>query len=127
MLEIKPFVKCYICYNIQSCLVTQACAQNAGNEPTPHFQPRIMWSSYTIVCPPLCVLLLSPTRPCFSISSIHHRNIVIAIPSQYRHGDTTVISVISNICDIRDTRPPSRYRQPTVISVISNIRDIQYL
>ena len=37
------------------------------------------------------------------------------------------ISVISNICDIRDTRPPSRYRQPTVISVISNIREIQYL
>ena len=34
-----------------------------------------MWSSYTIVCPPLCVLLLSPTRPCFSLSSIHHRNI----------------------------------------------------
>ena len=41
MLEIKPFVKCYIRYNIQSCLVTQACAQNAGNEKTPHFLGRL--------------------------------------------------------------------------------------
>ena len=111
MLEIKPFVKCYTRYNIQSCLVTQGLCpkcwkwKNSAFSRTP--PPRIMWGSFTIVCPPLFVLLLSPTRPCFSISSIH-RN--IDHPPWYLWYP---ISVKSNICDICDTRPPSRYRPPT--------------
>ena len=86
MLEIKPFVECYIRYNIQSCLVTQACAQNAGNEKTPHFQPRIMWAAIPLFVRQCVFCCLAP----------------LGLASQYPQS-TIAISVISNICDICDT------------------------